>query len=168
MEEISENGKVFMRWKRRNIEKMIRQEAKPGKKNRWRGGRKKNCETKCKLGPKKKQRSAADEGVFRGASQWLVVCVPCEEEVFGEDCCIGVEAVWRDASSIKREICGCCIAGGGIAFCEKSCREMESCGSYLVAAAKQYSGTLAATDACELEGGGFVETGGSGGDTKRK
>ena len=86
--------------------------------------------------------------------------------MFGEDCCIGVEAVWRDASAIKREIRGGCFAGGGIAFCEKSCREMESCGSYLVAAAKQHAGIHAASDACELEGGGFVETGGSGGGKK--
>ena len=97
-----------------------------------------------------------------------MVCVPCEEEAVGEESCIGVEAVWRDASAIKRESCGGCFAGGGIAFCEKSCREMESGGSYLVAAAKQHSGRHAATHSCELEGGVFVQTDGSGGDTKRK
>ena len=40
VEEIRENGKVFMRWKRRNTEKMIRKEAKPGKKKQMERGKK--------------------------------------------------------------------------------------------------------------------------------
>ena len=80
----------------------------------------------------------------------MVVCVPCEEEVFGEESCSGVEGVRRGASSIQRESSGGCFAGGVEALCEESGCEIESARSHLVVAAELSSGVHIATVACGL------------------
>ena len=49
----------------------------------------------------------------------MVLCVPCEEEEFGEESCVGVEGVRRGASAIQRESSGGCFAGGDEAFSEE-------------------------------------------------